>query len=170
MIKLTKTDVVEILRERDGYLCFLCKEPFDSKEYPTLDHWIPKSAGGSDLPDNLRLAHRKCNTLKSDTIPNADGTLPKRKKRVKPADRRRAKKEIQESICHQCDNGRKLAARQTCDHCGSIAGPIHAPHYLKKKSTECDHNNYWCWACSIGIVERKSALLNLMIGSGNDNG
>jgi hypothetical protein len=168
MIKLTKKDAIEILSERDGYHCFICKGEFEVNEYPTLDHWVPRAAGGSDKVANLRLAHRKCNTLKSDTVPLDDGTLPMKKKRVKPADRRRAKKEIQESICYHCNNGRKLSLGDNCGHCGAQAGPLRAPHYLKRKTTDCDHDRYWCWACSIGIVERRSALLNLMIGDSDD--
>jgi 5-methylcytosine-specific restriction endonuclease McrA len=29
---------------------------------PTVDHLIPVSEGGTDAPENLRLAHRTCNT------------------------------------------------------------------------------------------------------------
>ncbi len=178
--RMTKREAIEVLAVRDGYFCWIChvldrdeERDFKSNEIPTLDHWIPKSAdywmdrevGSWDDVTNLRLAHRKCNTWKSDMMPNEDGTLPGKKRRVKPAEKRRAKKEIQESICAVCDNGRKLGEGQNCVHCGTAAGPFRAPHYLKKKSTDCDHDHFWCWACSIGIVERQSAFINLMIGS-----
>lgn len=164
MIKLTKKEIVEILKDRDGDRCFICSGPFALREYPTLDHWFPRSAGGSDHYSNLRLAHRRCNILKSDLIPNDDGTIPARERKIRPADRRQVKKELQGSVCHHCNNGRKLDKEQTCNNCGSMAGPIRAPHYLKRKSTSCDHNHFWCWACSIGIVERRSALMDLIIG------
>lgn len=180
--RMTKKEAIEILRVRDGYFCWICHvldrddvAAFKSNEIPTLDHWIPKSAeywddkivGSWDHVDNLRLAHRKCNTWKSDLIPNEDGSLPMKKRRIKPAEKRKQKKEIQDSICYVCNAGRNLGAGETCAQCGSTAGPVHAPHYLKKRSTECDHDAYWCWACSIGIVERQSAIMNLMIGREN---
>lgn len=59
---------------RDGWTCQLCMEPVDpdllmdpTDEWaPTLDHIEPKSRGGSDRPENLRLAHRWCNSVRSD--------------------------------------------------------------------------------------------------------
>lgn len=54
--------------ERDGWLCQLCFEP-TSRRYehddplsPTLDHIVAQANGGSDDPENLRLAHAICNS------------------------------------------------------------------------------------------------------------
>ena len=58
------------LAERDGAKCALCGEPvsFDltwpDPMYPTRDHIVPFSLGGSDDPDNLQLAHSRCNRRK----------------------------------------------------------------------------------------------------------
>lgn len=56
--------------ERDSWVCQICGEP-TSRTYdhsdpksPTLDHIIPRSKGGSDSIDNLRLAHALCNSLR----------------------------------------------------------------------------------------------------------
>lgn len=163
-MKLAKKDIVLIIAERDGYLCFLCSKPFNQKESPTLDHWYPKSLGGSDELSNLRLAHKTCNTRKSDSIPNEDGTIPVRPPKVRSETRRKIKKNLQKKVCHHCSNGRKLLNGESCKNCGSLAGPSRAPHYLKKKANECDHSSYWCWACSIGIVERQSTLMGLIVG------
>ena len=53
--------------ERDGWSCHLCGQPV-SREYdaadplsPTLDHLVPRSAGGSDESGNLATAHAVCN-------------------------------------------------------------------------------------------------------------
>lgn len=58
--------------ERDGWLCQLCFEP-TSRRYehddpwsPTLDHIIHRSKGGADDPENLRLAHSMCNSIRGD--------------------------------------------------------------------------------------------------------
>jgi 5-methylcytosine-specific restriction endonuclease McrA len=56
---------------RDNYTCQLCGDPVPmsaSKKHPdspTLDHKIPKSAGGPGTQENLQLAHRRCNTAKA---------------------------------------------------------------------------------------------------------
>ena len=56
-------------------ICGICGQPVDkSIKYPdplspTVDHIIPCAKGGSDELDNLQLAHRKCNRLKSDQMP-----------------------------------------------------------------------------------------------------
>lgn len=61
--------------ERDGYTCWLCAEPIDMSDgpsenwAPSLDHVIPRSRGGSDDPENLRTAHRYCNSVRSDSDP-----------------------------------------------------------------------------------------------------
>ncbi|MEI6428752.1 MAG: HNH endonuclease [Pseudanabaena sp. ELA607] len=34
----------------------------------TLDHLMPKSKGGSNNPENLRLACRKCNSSRGDSL------------------------------------------------------------------------------------------------------
>jgi hypothetical protein len=161
----TKQEIVEILKSRDGDSCFICKKEFVD-ESPTIDHWIPLAHGGGSEIENLRLAHRKCNTEKADRIPNEDGTIPE--KNITSLQRYRMKrtnkKKLREQICRICDNGRKLAEKDICRACGSPAGPEHYPHYLKRQSNLCDHNINWCWACSIGIVERKSALSNILTG------
>ena len=51
---------------RDGGKCQYCgKRP--SKDNPlTLDHIVPKAAGGTDRPDNIVAACRRCNYAKGD--------------------------------------------------------------------------------------------------------
>lgn len=58
---------IEQLGDRDRWRCHLChrhvnralKSPHPNS--PTFDHLIPVSRGGPDTPENLRLAHRRCN-------------------------------------------------------------------------------------------------------------
>ena len=56
-------------------VCGICGQPIDkSIKYPdplspTVDHIIPCAKGGSDELDNLQIAHRKCNRMKSDKMP-----------------------------------------------------------------------------------------------------
>lgn len=66
--------------ERDGGICYLCGKPCDwddystkngvivyGNNYPSRDHMIPKSRGGLNTWENIRLAHRICNSLKADS-------------------------------------------------------------------------------------------------------
>ena len=58
--------------QRDDWTCQLCFEAVDrdadpwSDWFPSLDHIVPQSRGGSDEWDNLRLTHRWCNAIRGD--------------------------------------------------------------------------------------------------------
>lgn len=58
------------LYERDGGVCYICGEvcryDVDGNDnmYPSIDHVIPIAKGGTDSWDNVRLAHRICNSIK----------------------------------------------------------------------------------------------------------
>ena len=58
------------LYERDGGVCWICGGMCDinadpnSNYYPSVDHIVPQSLGGKDTLDNVRLAHRICNTVR----------------------------------------------------------------------------------------------------------
>lgn len=60
--------------DRDEWCCGICSDPVDRELSghhqwgPTLDHIIPRSLGGSDDPDNLRLAHRACNSRRGAKV------------------------------------------------------------------------------------------------------
>lgn len=66
--------------DRDGGRCYLCGGMCDwndffvkdgtiiyGNNYPSRDHVIPKSRGGKNEWNNIRLAHRRCNSLKKDS-------------------------------------------------------------------------------------------------------
>lgn len=63
---------VESLFRRDGGVCQICGEPCDitaepnADLYPSVDHIIPLAHGGLDRLDNVRLAHRICNSRRGD--------------------------------------------------------------------------------------------------------
>lgn len=62
------------LAARDGNVCGICGEDVDmslsprSPEGPTRDHIWPWSLGGSDDPENLRLAHNVCNIRRGNRV------------------------------------------------------------------------------------------------------
>jgi len=66
------------LIERDGLRCAICGEMCDQNDhrwsewfgplYPTLDHIIPLSKGGSHAWDNVQVAHAICNATKRDLV------------------------------------------------------------------------------------------------------
>lgn len=49
--------------ERDNYTCYLCCKVV-KKGDESLDHVVPLTRGGTHTYDNLRLAHRSCNSRK----------------------------------------------------------------------------------------------------------
>src|SRR5699024_1046168 len=65
---------IERLLKRDGVLCYLCNEKVvisddtNAPYYPSIEHVIPISKGGTHTWDNVKLAHRKCNWEKRDEI------------------------------------------------------------------------------------------------------
>lgn len=71
---------LEEVYERDNGVCYLCGKPCDwndyeerdgvivyGNNYPSRDHVVPKSMGGANDWQNIRLAHRICNSLKADS-------------------------------------------------------------------------------------------------------
>lgn len=56
----------------DGWTCQICAEPVDftadhnSDLYPSIDHIVPQSKGGTDVRTNLRTAHRLCNATRGN--------------------------------------------------------------------------------------------------------
>lgn len=71
------------LFKRDAGLCYLCGKPCRLDDYvmqdgqkqcgdwyPSIDHVVPLSKGGIHSWDNVRLAHRICNSLKRDKLMN----------------------------------------------------------------------------------------------------
>lgn len=67
--------------ERDEWTCQICNESVDrSADHlddwaPTLDHIVPRSLGGSDDVENLRLAHRWCNSARGNLTHYSDADL-----------------------------------------------------------------------------------------------
>jgi len=61
-----------------GGICHICGEKvpnpvnewhlLNHSNYPSRDHVIPKSKGGKNLNNNIKLAHAKCNNKKGDTL------------------------------------------------------------------------------------------------------
>lgn len=55
------------LLDEYGACCWWCRRDVPSKQL-TLDHIKPKSKGGSDSLENLRLACRKCNLKRGNSL------------------------------------------------------------------------------------------------------
>lgn len=79
--RLSNPDVADMYLRRDGWVCHLCGGPIPN-QYQTviidpysptetrqdtqavnasLDHVLPRSAGGNDYPSNIKIAHLACN-------------------------------------------------------------------------------------------------------------
>lgn len=79
------------LIKRDKRICYMCNKEVDTNDYivdedgtfisgnnyPSIDHVIPVSKGGTHTWDNVKLAHRHCNTMKSNDLakPEDNGQL-----------------------------------------------------------------------------------------------
>lgn len=167
--KIDRAEQLSALRERDGDVCQFpaCGLPLDFEipEGPlqvTIDHWMPQHYGKDngwtydqiwDL-SNLKLMHKRCNAKKGERIPNEDGTLPERVTRTFRY--RRDKRATRPDLCMECDNGHNLLIGEVCAACGTDAQQF--PRWAKMRAPECDHAVSWCWACSIGWIERPSSI------------
>jgi 5-methylcytosine-specific restriction endonuclease McrA len=71
------------LAQRDKNICHICGQKVDMNadnndaSYGSIDHVIPISKGGTHTWNNIKLAHRGCNTMKSNKMVKvlADGQL-----------------------------------------------------------------------------------------------
>ena len=54
--------------KRKHKVCFICKQPFNAENKPTLEHKIPLAKGGSNREDNLVASCRECNRKKGDSL------------------------------------------------------------------------------------------------------
>ena len=66
------------LADRDGPACWLCGDTVDADAHAgspwagSVDHVVPKARGGGDEAENLRLAHRRCNSARGSRRPELD--------------------------------------------------------------------------------------------------
>ena len=150
---------IRFLIERDGKICHFpgCRNPtaFSNSNRATTDHWIPVSKGGEDIPENWRLMHQRCNQLKADRLVLPNGTLEPVIRNTKPV------KIQKRDPCEECYDGRLLLEDETCTMCGSGPMPAKFPRYRQKVPKECDHLTFFCWACTLGFVEREQAYSNV---------
>jgi 5-methylcytosine-specific restriction endonuclease McrA len=76
-VKVDSDITLKKLYERDHGVCYLCGEVCDWEDkeekggvvvcgnrYPSIDHVVPLARGGEHSWENVRLAHRICNTRK----------------------------------------------------------------------------------------------------------
>ncbi|MCM3030376.1 MULTISPECIES: HNH endonuclease [unclassified Niallia] len=80
--KINYSITLDKLYERDKGVCHLCNEYVDYNDfivtnedyfiagnrYPSIDHVIPIANGGLHQWDNVKLAHRQCNSIKQDKV------------------------------------------------------------------------------------------------------
>lgn len=174
--RLPRSELVLALIERDGDECRYCHRDFAQRER-TIDHVYPQSKAFADGwsyeqvwdLSNLALACKPCNAKKGDQLLDADGNIPKRNERTFRY--RRDKRALRAEVCTSCNVGRNLGPDEVCASCGSGPMPERFPRWAKMPSADCDHEAFWCWACSIGIIERAGATEMLLIrNEGQEDG
>ena len=81
-VTIDKDISLRALSIRDKGVCWLCNQIVDwndaytndnnafiaGDKYPSIDHVVPLAKGGKHSWNNVRLAHRTCNSKKSDTV------------------------------------------------------------------------------------------------------
>lgn len=65
---------LDIVYERDKGICYLCHLHVDRKD-ASREHVIPVVRRGAHSYDNVRLAHKRCNSAKGTTIPKGQPKL-----------------------------------------------------------------------------------------------
>lgn len=146
-----RAGVVARLFKKYGSVCFYCEIPLTVAD-ATIDHYIPRAAGGSNHITNLRPSCFDCNNDKADRVPNEDGSLPPR------SVRNRVRKSQRPALCSNCQNGRLLRAGEWCPLCQTGPQPLIRPQYLKRRTWECDHDVHWCIACCLATDEERLAM------------
>lgn len=169
-MQLSRQETIEILAERDGYVCMFpgCDRELteDGKHMVTLDHIYPQSKardeGWSEQQindiSNLQLMGKDCNARKGHLLYDDEGNLP-----VKPRVIRIPKGE-RPAVCETCFSGRILLPGEECYDCGSGPQPAVAPAALQRKPKDCDHSTYHCWMCFLGFVDREQAINRIITG------
>jgi hypothetical protein len=163
-IETPQASLIAVLIELHGDICWYCDKPYtdipDDKWSRTVDHfhskdWCKKQ--GYDFYQthgmtNLVMAHKGCNSTKSNREWLEDGTLAPRGRVRKP-------KGPRPELCDTCMSGRLLLMGEFCPDCGSGPQPATAPKAYQVTPKECDHDgDFYCWMCFIGHVPRKTAL------------
>ena len=59
-----------LMRDHNVLYCAICGNLIGKKDKITLDHHIPKSKGGESNIGNLLPAHKICNEIKADLMPD----------------------------------------------------------------------------------------------------
>ncbi len=161
-VHMRSREVIEILIDRDGLVCRIgfCKDPtrFTNKNPPTIDHILPKSHGGEDVFENFQIACQNCNSKRGNRKYLEDGSLEPLPSKNKPA------KVVKKTPCETCYEGRLLLEDETCPTCNSGPQPKNFPKYRQKVPKECDHDEFFCWSCNLGFVERRSAINSIIVG------
>ena len=76
--KIDYSITLSVIVKKHKRVCALCGKKVDMSvhsnhdNYPSIDHIIPVAKGGTHTWDNVQLAHRTCNTIKRDSLPEDD--------------------------------------------------------------------------------------------------
>jgi 5-methylcytosine-specific restriction endonuclease McrA len=177
--KMSRDEMLTALIARDGTKCMYpgCGNELDFSvtEGPrevTIDHHIPQSKAYEmdwtfeqvwDL-SNLKLMEKRCNAKKGDLMPNADGTLPE--KAVRTFKYRRDARLQRPEVCTSCNSGRNLGEDEWCNACGSGPMPLRYPKWRQLKPSECDHDLFYCVACTVYFPEKRRSALDALLTGG----
>ena len=55
---------------KNGKRCAICGKKIKTLDDLTVDHIVPLGRGGKNVIDNCQLAHKTCNSMKNDILPD----------------------------------------------------------------------------------------------------
>jgi len=103
---------------RDGFACVWCGAPVESDVILTLDHCIPRSKGGSNTPNNLVTACRRCNSARGARPMTIFATVVAEYIEADPADVMRRVRRSRERVLPRAE------AKVLLDRRGTVAGAV----------------------------------------------
>lgn len=104
------------IRCSEGELfCFLCGQQIKNMKDCNADHWIPRALGGKSTEENLKPAHKECNSLKGCMSPDEfivhREEILSRKYKKRSEDERRKRKEPQPRLTRKQKKQKKKQER-----------------------------------------------------------
>ena len=84
--------ILRSLLKKDGNGCYICGLPMLFVSEMDIDHVVPRSKGGEDIYDNLRVVHGECNKAKGDkkSANHLDVIAEKARRKIKEIERKKS--------------------------------------------------------------------------------
>lgn len=152
--KIRRADVMRILIDKYGEICYLCGLPPTETDKLNIEHWFPQAwCRGQGWKEeryneieNLRPSHESCNRQKSDTVPYEGWVFTPPPPKTYPT------KTVKSPLCETCLNGMYLSMNEQCPDCFLDNSKRRFPKVTQLAPKECPHEGIWhCWWCVVHL-------------------